>query len=319
MERQELQDLIRKYLDQQATDEEKEKLRQWFHSVDDTLVEWPASSPGEEEEISTRMLARLRQLPGLSAPRIRRVWTAAAAVMILLAGMALVVYQAGRQRTNAYTSVVNPPGSVARLTLPDGSQVWLNANSSLRYPSAFGEDRSIEMEGEAFFDVRPGIHPFVVHSGKLETRVLGTSFNVKAYVNGPGIQVAVRSGKVLVHDAGAGRDIGVVLPGQEALYDLVSTRAVVRNTPPADQPEWKNGELSFRFQTLDQICRQLENWYGYTFRFSDPSLRSYEYNASFRNTITLNALLTILCEINDIRWAIDEHARTVIFSGKRSH
>jgi ferric-dicitrate binding protein FerR (iron transport regulator) len=198
-----------------------------------------------------------------------------------------VIYQSTNQQGNqstTYNTLSNPRGSkVIDLALADGSHVWLNAGSSIRYPVAFvGEERRVEMTGEAYFEVAPafakasagkgegsrtgGKMPFVVAKGDMEVMVLGTHFNVNAYDDEEDIKVTLLEGKVNVKNEAGNVTIK---PGEQALI----VNPVIARSGATKQPEtkndidleatmaWKNGLFQFNDATLQQVMRQIVRWY----------------------------------------------------------
>jgi Fe2+-dicitrate sensor, membrane component len=156
----------------------------------------------------------------------------------------------------SYNTVATPRGRQFQLVLPDGTKVWLNAASSIHYPTAFtGSERRVEITGEAYFEVaHDKSKPFHVRSNKQEVEVLGTHFNIMAYDDEPAIKTTLLEGKVKVHS-----NTNVILePGEQAIVNgkikvaLVNTEAAVA---------WKNGEFMFRNEPLENIMRSIARWY----------------------------------------------------------
>jgi ferric-dicitrate binding protein FerR (iron transport regulator) len=164
-----------------------------------------------------------------------------------------------------YNLLTTPRGGQYQLALPDGSKVWLNAASSLRYPTAFaGKERVVELHGEAYFEIAPNPSmPFKVavsqQAGEApaEIEVLGTHFNVKAYADEPAVHTTLLEGSVRVRK---GRNIVPLQPGQQASWNSARDVRVV----PADVEEavaWKNGLFKFNEATIEDVMRQLSRWY----------------------------------------------------------
>lgn len=160
---------------------------------------------------------------------------------------------------NGYNTVSTPRGGTYRLQLPDGTRVWLNADTKITYPVAFGpSSRSVTVQGEAFFEVATKANqPFIVITATSQTTVLGTAFNVNAYSDRPSSTITLLRGKVQVSATGGSK---VLQPGQQvginakgALHQQqVDTTAVVA---------WKNGLFDFRSTDMATIMYQLEKWY----------------------------------------------------------
>lgn len=159
-----------------------------------------------------------------------------------------------------YNTVVTPHGGQYQLTLADGSRVWLNAASSIRFPTAFnGKDRDVEITGEAYFEVAQQANkPFHVKVNEMQVNVLGTSFNIMAYQDEQTIKTTLVEGAVQVKH---GNDASILKPGHQA---SLSDRNDHFEIAPADMEQtlaWKEGKFRFRNTNIRHIMRQLSRWY----------------------------------------------------------
>ena len=324
--------LLKKYSQRRATPAEEEELIAWYRSAHRDSTEWPAEFPDEEERVKARMLqqirARMTEIPAAPVLRVHsqllrqqrfdiaRRGLAAASILLIICSAAFFFLRRNAPADSAWITLDNPAGKIQRVLLPDSSEVWLNANSQLRYKKDFSEKREIALDGEAFFKVRSiSNNPFQVHSRGLVTRVLGTSFNVNAYKNERETRVSVQSGKVSVTETENNKPLALLAADQEISYDSVASTMHVGKVP-AGNTSWINGRWQFETAALEEIAGQLENWYGVRFVFANETLKTCQYTAAFDNTIHLNDLLTLLCEINNIHFTIDETHRIVTFSGQ---
>jgi transmembrane sensor len=169
----------------------------------------------------------------------------------------------------AYHTISTPRGGQYQLVLGDGTRVWLNAASSMRFPIAFsGQQRQVEITGEAYFEVapNPGM-PFVVKRGEAEVKVLGTHFNVNAYEDEDNIKVTLLEGKVRV---GQGKAVALLAPGQQAQVPHASSGAIkVASDVDLDKVvAWKNGKFQFgEAAEVEDVLRQLSRWYDVEFEY----------------------------------------------------
>jgi ferric-dicitrate binding protein FerR (iron transport regulator) len=172
-----------------------------------------------------------------------------------------------------YNTMTTPKGRQFQVTLPDGTRVWLNAASSLRYPTAFtGKERKVMVTGEAYFEVvRDATHPFLVQVNPTTTvEVLGTHFNINAYSDEASISTTLLEGSVRIH---SGNEKAVLEPGQQA---QVGEQTQVGQSPGTGSSvsikiiakanlekvmAWKNGVFDFQDATLEEVMRQLQRWY----------------------------------------------------------
>ena len=173
-----------------------------------------------------------------------------------------------------YHTVEVPRGGEYHLTLSDGSRVWLNAESRLTYPIAFGmSERRVRLEGEAYFEVEPGKGRFVVETGDMNVRVLGTAFNVNAYGDEAVTRATLVHGKVEVLTAKD--DLRQVLaPGEQAILDRASGLLDVKQVNTDLYTRWIKGQFVFRDTPLRDIMRTLARWYEMEYEFTDPELEA---------------------------------------------
>ncbi len=193
----------------------------------------------------------------------------------------------------AYVTRETPSGVKTTIKLPDGSTVKLNSNTSLRFPRQFEPDlRKVYLNGEAFFEVvQDKSAPFIIESQNLETQVLGTSFNVRAFENESQVKVAVVSGLVKVQPEAIPAQY--LEPEQMAIYD--------REKHLLDQMEfdyrleigWKEGLLYFQDMPIEEVFRTLENWYGVTIEVKNDRLLEGTYSGEYQNESLDNVLAGI--------------------------
>lgn len=151
--------------------------------------------------------------------------------------------------------LATPSGGQYEAVLPDGTRVWLNAASTLKFPSSFsGKDRIVTLSGEAYFNVsKDKTHPFKVRTARQEVEVLGTHFNVNSYADEPTVNTTLFEGSVKIND-----DI-LLVPGEQA--NLYKTGKVVVSKAGADAAAWKDGKFAFEDTDLQTVLRQLARWY----------------------------------------------------------
>ena len=159
----------------------------------------------------------------------------------------------------SYNTITTPNAGQYALTLPDGSGVWLNAASSMTFPTRFNKaERRLSITGEVYFEVaRDAARPFIVQVNKESTvEVLGTHFNINAYSNEPSVKTTLLEGKVSVKKGG---ETGILLPGQQAI--ITDKITLEKNVDVEQVMAWKNGFFNFEQVDLSELMRQLERWY----------------------------------------------------------
>jgi transmembrane sensor len=160
-------------------------------------------------------------------------------------------------------NIMNTPrGGQYQLVLPDGSKVWLNSASSLKYPTVFqGKNRIVELSGEAYFDIKENKkNPFIVKTQKADVLVLGTEFNINSYSDEPDFSATLINGSVKISN---GNDSMIISPGQQAQIKNSSSNILeLNNDVDINQvTAWRKGIFEFKETTLDAISRQLTRWY----------------------------------------------------------
>jgi len=165
-----------------------------------------------------------------------------------------------------YNTLTTPRGGQFKLNLPDGSAVWLNAASSIKYPTAFtGAERKIEMSGEVYFEIaHDASKPFVVAANGMEIKVLGTHFNVNAYSDESVIKTSLLQGSISLSKNGKAVKI---YPGQQAQLAFNGNINVVNEVDMDEVIAWKNGYFSFNRANLQTVMRQIARWYDVDIRY----------------------------------------------------
>lgn len=246
------------------------------------------NSGGEEEE----------QNPGARIRRFTlRRWRAIAAAIGVLAVGLWFFRQENALLSNPknWEIAATAPGEQKQIDLPDGSRVWLNADSRLEYHPDFKKRRQIRLEGEAFFEVkRMEDTPFSVQTRTLKTIVLGTSFNIRAYPEDAEILVSVRTGVVqLETKTSAAPKTAVVKAGASGVFKPLAMELKVTETTAREAGAWKEGYLQFDGVPMAEVALALERHFNISIRFTDPALASCTFHGSFEDP-DLNEVLQVL-------------------------
>ncbi len=184
--------------------------------------------------------------------------------------------------------------------LPDGTQVWLNAESSLSYPTRFeGAERIVELKGEGYFEVaHDAKHPFIVVTKGQRLKVLGTSFNLKAYTNEPAVVTTLVTGRVQLYSDKV-TVAQMLSPGQQSAF--VEDKFYVGHVDTKIFCAWKLGELRFRATPLDEVLREIERWYDIDVDYSTVP-KGVKIHASIRKDKKLTAVIDALEKITDLKF-----------------
>lgn len=249
-----------------------------------------------KERLYRKFLANhaIEPVPVAARPADRHWFWIAAAVAVIAPAGGVWYHQVGRQRADAVAEASPAPTIRGKnfVHLPDGSTVLLNEGSELSY--AFGKHgREVTLRGEAFFDVvhNPRV-PFIVHSGKVNTRVLGTAFTVRAYPGHRNVKVTVSRAEVEVGDAR--RPYGSLKPNEQFVVDNGKDRVEKNRLDAEHELSWKHRFLIFDDLTLGQAALILSDKYGVTIAIEHKGLESCRINAKFFNAEKIDEVLSIM-------------------------
>jgi ferric-dicitrate binding protein FerR (iron transport regulator) len=199
-----------------------------------------------------------------------------------------------------YHTLSIPRKGQYKLVLPDGSKVWLNSESSIRYPVSFSDkERKVFVTGETFFEVAKDKNkPFRVQRDDITVEALGTQFNVNAYVNEPYVATTLIEGSVLISK---GSMENILKPGQQA--QLNGNNFQIVNAEANDVIAWKNNQFKFRNTPIDVIMRQVERWYDADVIYQDNV--SLHMNATIERDVPVSKLLHILEQTDQVHFKIE--------------
>jgi ferric-dicitrate binding protein FerR (iron transport regulator) len=265
------------------------------------------------------------QTPGISSgsgTRLRRFLTRAAAILIIpILGYGLYMsykYQSERNSwlagSLAQHKVCSSVNAISKVTLPDGTNVWLNHSSSLSYPALFaGEARRVELEGEGYFEVahNPDM-PFIVQVGELEVKALGTTFNVMAYPEDEKLEVSLLDGLVEVHQIKSDGNATLLLqmkPNDFVQIDKESNRFNSSTFYDDRYFAWKDGKLVFEKASMAEMVKRLSRWFNVEIRIESPEALDLTYTATFVDE-TLPQVLELLSKVSPIDYSISDRIKT---------
>lgn len=318
-----LRKLVKRYLDKKSTDEELEvfvylmkqgKLDPYIKEAMDTTIQQVIA--GDTLPDTTKTV------------RKKNYYFKIAASILLVSGLLAVSYfYKNKQTAINIVSIKNHTGIIFKQVLPDGSQVWLNPNASLSFPSKFGQLREVTMQGEAFFNVtKDHKHPFQITSGQVLTKVWGTSFRIRSVPGENNTKVTVLTGKVSVsipkNNQAKSENTSVtpektsikaeeimLLPQQEATYQKVAHH-LLKTPVSADLTMWNNVSLSFENETIENVTRILSKHYHLQIQAEGTQLNQYRLTADFTDK-NLADILFLICRSVHTTYVRDEHKITL--------
>lgn len=324
--------LIQRYFSGSLTKDEENELAALILLLDQQKLEeelyseWQNDSGNQTlaAEDSRKMLASILSTRQSMATfghkkRVRKVYMRVAAVaasFLLLVALGVMMSRIPDQKKTAAVTIKAlpvPPSHITsyvrNITLPDGSVVILNKGSKLYYPDHFeGEKREVSLEGEAYFDIsHDEAHPFIIHTGRVRTIVLGTAFNIKAWPGQKNVVVSVTRGKVKVEDSG--NLIATLTRNQEVAYNLGMTNTKKRTTDAgAIVTDWTKQDMLFDHAPLSSIVEAISKRYAVNVSIVGQGLAESQLVCYFKGTESLENMIDMLCTIlPDVRYTIDKN------------
>lgn len=266
-------------------------------------------------------------------------WIAAAVLVFCVSGVGILFsFHSKTKNSIAWQKVITTPGMKTTFRLPDGTEIWMNAGSTLRYPKSFGNKiREVYLSGEAYFKVRHDAgRPFIIHTSDMNIKVLGTEFDVRAYPDESFAETSLIKGavEVTVNSNKESRQF-FLKPKQKVVVEKIATHINVINEKQKEQhnetslpelaavqdvkiepvkevsgniiPEtaWKQNTLLFEDETLESLANRLDLWYGVNIVIQDSSLAKQRFTGRADN-VSLDKLLQILQMIKPFQYSIND-------------
>ncbi len=282
VKKQDLPQIFERYLKNECSEEEVRFLLEHFREEKDSpvlkqLIEAAYATPlSLEEDVDTAAVERSKRVllerisqsqETVIRPMYRKWWLRIAVAASLLVG-SITLYlnrEAIYNKVNPvrYAHVITIKGQRKTIDLPDGTRIWLSPSSSFTYPDDFrGKTREVNLQGEAFFDVsKDKAHPFIVHSGQLDTKVLGTTFNIQAYTGAKHIAVVLLTGKVAITTKQAGQLN--LLPNQQAVFNTTTKSLSKNDYPKAKQMlDRRDGNYHYEGTPVLEVIADIQRDYN---------------------------------------------------------
>lgn len=230
-----------------------------------------------------------------------------------------VAYTSGSRGADAndamsFNTITTPRGGQYQVTLSDGTKVWLNASSSIRFPVAFtGKERYVEITGEVYFEVaKDPAATFRVRASGSEMTVLGTSFNVNAYSDEPVVRTTLLEGKVAVsaYPTRPGSTPQYLLPGQQSVLGRTGNLHIVDHADIEEVMAWRYGRFQFKSSELQSVMRQIARWYDADIEYESPI--SLHFTGQITRNVNVSKVLEQLELTGEVRTRIE--GRKIIVS-----
>ena len=228
---------------------------------------------------------------------------------------ATVEKQKGKLR---YNLLLIGRGEEYHLTLADGTKVWLNSESQLKYPTQFADNiREVELEGEGYFEVVKNTKaPFIVKTMQMNVEVLGTSFNLSAYQNEEKVKATLVEGSVKVVANYGTEKPRIIKPDVQAIFDINTNKIKLKQVDAQVYGRWREGVFAFNEDNLEEIMRRLARWYNIRVFYQDNDVRNYQFSGKLPRFKTCNELLEMIEKTTNVKFQIKDE-ENVIISRKR--
>ncbi|MBX2924498.1 MAG: FecR domain-containing protein [Chitinophagaceae bacterium] len=252
-----------------------------------------------------------RQEEKTAVKKIRPLFYYAAASVIVLVISGIFFFQSKNitSRPALSTLIKAAPQTQRYLLLPDSSRVILNEGATLSYRAFTGKSREVALSGEAFFDITHDAHrPFIVHTGRIKTTVLGTAFNIKAG-DSSHITVTVTRGKVKVEDGN--HALALLTPNQQVTVDTVSGTSNNATVDAASVTSWNQQGLKFEDSPLEEVALAIAMRFRRPVIFADSTLKNKHVTAEFNQDESMENILNVITKVNRMRYTTDEEKITI--------
>ncbi len=322
--------LLSKYINNQCTDFELKQIEQLIiKGIDEAL--WKSVLEDQEHTLSSSTEAQSPKSEQRLVSILARIekdkskgkqiflqesvrWVAAAAA-ILVAGILLFPIVKGRLNSSeqlSYSQLKTTIGERKTLQTADGSEIWINDKSSVKYPTKFSsKTRELYLEGEAFFQIKKDAsRPFIIHASGVDVKVLGTSFNVQSYTDEEDITITLSTGKVSLSLSANGKStsqdnfIASLVPGQQLTFNKKTKTFSISDVDASNFFAWKEGLLVFNKETLSKITQTLERSYGVEFMIESDSLKSKLLTFKQKHE-DIKTVMEILAYAGDFKYIIN--------------
>ncbi len=283
--------------------------------------------PGQEKSVKDDVLVASHILPGkpqavltlddgtqIDLAKERKFELTEKGGVRILKDSFLLNYSSARSVPSAevkYNRISVPRGGEYTLVLSDGSRVYLNAMSSLRYPVNFsGKERCVELSGEAYFEVTKSEKPFIVKTADMAVEVLGTAFNVCSYPDQAVVGTTLVRGSVRV--CAEGNKARILQPSQQANFDKKSKKINVQTVDVSVYTAWKNGSFCFKDGSLEDMMTSLARWYDIHVVYKDEEVKKLKFGCSLNRYGEITPILNLLKETGKVNVEVNEN--TIVFS-----
>ena len=319
-------DLLNKYLKGEASKEESDLLISHYNLFESEPDILNSLTENQKTEIKDEILNTIFDEISLRDKKANAIQTGRQKLLLVsLAAVLIIILSVGITFFNRIP--IEQKNNISRLSevkenrliqLPDGSTVIISPGSKLNYPSSFDglSNREVYLDGQAYFDIKHNRQkPFIIHTGKLKTTVLGTAFEINAWAGEPDVRVTVSRGKVKVEDQ-FNKTIGIITPNEQITYDKLNENVVqkVVNTP--EFLEWKEQDLLLSDVTVAEASILLEERFKVKIIITDDWIKSKRFTTTYQKGVAIEKILNSIAEFNDAEYTYDQQKAEVIIRSR---
>lgn len=314
--------LIANSLSGEATQTEKDELTRWMDEspanqrlFKESQRVWENRHPyfsyseitSDREKIKDQIIRQLSR----PAKRVRsNFWLMRVAAILIMPIMLVLGWFLGSTKNSSEThlcEVTAPKGQISKCILPDGTLVWLNAGSTLKYnPALNGKVREVSLDGEAYFHVSKDENkPFIVLTDRVKIKVLGTIFNLKAYSTEKMVEATLEEGSIEFSVGGIATDPIKVKPGEQVVFDIPGRKIIIGKVETYLHTAWKDGKYVFKNADLGTIIQELEKLYDVRIHLKNDSLRKLLFRGMFEYDQNIFSALETLERTTKIKYRMN--------------
>lgn len=297
--------LLGRYLNGEANETENAIVNAWYKSYESNehlICIDEVENENSKRLVRTRLRTEIQPVKRIDFKRINRYGIAAS--ILICCTLGFLYYNQSHKTTSlpSYSGISTGIGRIKKITLPDHSVIWINAATKIRVPAEFsGKSREVYLdEGEAFFNVTKNPNrPFIVHSGKINIRVLGTSFNVRSYPTITEQKVQVATG--LVQVSHKDKVLGLLRPGQQLSYNTLNGLSKI-DSLNTDRMAWNNGNVYMDQISFNELALIVYNNYGLHLKAGSKQVNAYRFTLKLSHNQPVESILKAISMIHNTHY-----------------
>lgn len=322
MDRNIIETLLDRYLKGETSKEENDLVENWLEENNTPGSEWQHFNQSRKDQWLADVFGEIQNSIKANEPKVivmpkrEHLWRRLAAVAAVLA-ICFTLYLEwpalqNRLHPVQLTALTVSLNQQKQITLADGSKVWVNASSQLKYPPQFkGKTREVYLSGEAYFDIKHiADKPFIIHTGKVVTTVLGTAFDIKEDKISHTIKITVVRGKVSV--ANGNKQLGILTPNQQISFNILNSKATQTEVDAKQASAWQKNELHFEDITFAEAASQLEQHFNVKINFRNDKVKNCRFTGTALKGEELDKILKVICAFNDATYQTNADGSIII-------